>query len=632
MCGIFGIVALSGREPSLDDAHCARLRDMLAHRGPDGTGLWRRRNAVLAHRRLAVVDLSPEAAQPMVSADGRFALVYNGELYNDAEVRREIEQRGASAGGGFRGFRTRCDAETVLYALATWSSDALARLRGMYAIALYDAKLETLTLARDPLGVKPLYFHAGAHELVFASEPGPILAHPLVEARPNLEMVSAYLTTIRSVLGNDTLFDAVHALRPAEMAQCHFGGSEITIRLLEHWRSVRPRDGAEITEEGAAHAARAALDDSVRRQLRADVPTCALLSGGLDSAIVTSVASRALPSLRTYCAGAATDEPSSDFPFARLAAGHFRTEHAEAVVTRELFAERWEWMIGRLGQPLSTPNEVAIYEVASRLRADGCVVTLSGEGADELFGGYEAPLAEAWRFERARDAGASPARFQLESNAWIPTSTKGAILNDQIWDAIGQDAWLIAWAEREFERSAAQCGAPSGRLPAEFAGVDPVEAHLRHQRRVNLTGLLQRLDTATMLAGVEGRTPFADSEVALLAESLPLARKFTVLEAPEALQAGGGAATILRTRSKIALRDAFRADLPGPIADRPKASFPLPFQAWIADRAQSLHTSDFARTVFSAAAIETISHDPARHWRLAWPMLNIAMWGKKWWG
>jgi asparagine synthase (glutamine-hydrolysing) len=300
-----------------------------------------------------------------------------------------------------------------------------------------------------------------------------------------------------------------------------------------------------------------------------------------------------------------------------------------------MFLERWAWMIDRMGVPLSTPNEVAIHEVASRLRADGCVVTLSGEGADELFAGYEAPLAEAWRFERARDALASPARFQLENNAWIPTSTKGAILDDRLWDAIAHDSWLMAWTEREFDRAAAECGAPTTRLPAGALAVDPVEAHLRHQRRVNLTGLLQRLDTATMLAGVEGRTPFADAHVALVAESLPLARKFTVEEPPTLLAAHThptSAPPVLRTRSKLALREAFRADLPAEIVDRPKASFPLPFQGWIAAHADALRTCDFARAIFSPAAIETVAHDPARHWRLAWPMLNLALWGKKWWG
>ncbi len=632
MCGIFGTVALRGMAPSLNDAAVERLRDMLAHRGPDGAGLWRRGNAVLAHRRLAVIDPdSPAAAQPMATADGRFVMVYNGELYNDAEVRREIEARGVTD-GGFRGFRSRCDTETVLHAFATWGTGAFARLRGMYALAVYDTARSLLTLARDPLGVKPLYFAADAREVVFASEPGPIVRRPGFSARPNLRMVSAYLTTIRTVLGNETLFEGVHALGPGQMAQCDLTGSAPIVRVVDFRAGARAGD-----DGGAIDRIRETIEDSIAAHLRSDVPTCALLSGGLDSTIVAAVAAERMERaaggpLLTYCAGAAGDDAggvdSEDFAFARLAAGRIGSRHAEAVVSRAHFREMWPRMVEMMGAPLSTPNEVAIHAVASRLREDGCVVTLSGEGADELFGGYEPPLAAAWALERGRRSGGekrSGGVFQMDSAAWTPRDAKRAVLSESAMRALEGDAWACGFYEREFERCEREAG----------EGADPLEAHLRMHRRINLTGLLQRLDTATMLASVEGRTPFADAVVAEAAEGLPMREKFRPVEEEGSGGAGegsgGGAVVAARARTKVALRRAFADLVPVEIAERPKASFPLPFQQWVADHGATLRRSRFARQVFSAAAIEMVGADPARNWRLAWPMMNIAMWGDAWW-
>lgn len=611
MCGILGIVAAAGHEPSLDDAGVARLRDLMAHRGPDGAGLWRAGPAVLAHRRLAVVDLSDAGAQPMATPEGRYAMVYNGQLYNDAEMRRELAAIGLPA----QGFRGRCDTETVLHAFAAWGPGALARLRGMFALAVYDTRRRVLTLARDPLGVKPLYFWKNERELVFASEPGPILAHPDCSARPNFDMVSAYLTTIRTTLGADTLFQGVHAVRPGQMVECDVSGDVPRVRRAEFWTAGRVQRGGD-----APARVRAAVTDSVARHLISDVPLCALLSGGLDSTVVATLASRDLPDLRTFCAGAAPGDDDagapSDLAFARLAAARLGSRHAEAIVTREMFAKRWAWMVGRLGVPLSTPNEVAIHEVASTLRGDGCIVTLSGEGADELFAGYEAPMLAAMGHVRGEEgAGLSSAMFELEANAWVPPGAKGSIVNPDLWAALENDSWVRGYYEQEFELSRAEAG-----------DADPLEAHLRLQRRINLTGLLQRLDTATMLASVEGRTPFADARIAEIAQSLPMDAKFVAEPSP-----AGGVAVAARCRTKIALREAFRADLPPEIADRAKASFPLPFQAWVADHAGSLRRSAFARAVFTDAAVATVAGDTARHWRLAWPMINIALWGDRWW-
>jgi asparagine synthase (glutamine-hydrolysing) len=377
---------------------------------------------------------------------------------------------------------------------------------------------------------------------------------------------------------------------------------------------------------------RDSIEDSVRAHLRADVPTCCLLSGGLDSSITTMLAARDHAALQTYCAGARTDRnddaaqfAGDDLSFARQAADFLSTNHSEAIVTRELFAERWPWMIDHLGVPLSTPNEVAIHAVASRLREDGCVVTLSGEGADELFAGYESPMRSAMEFVERRARGevsTGGGRFELESNSWAPPAMKELLLTPAAWRAAGHDEPLFALYDAEFRRASLESTGDENS--------SSLDAHLRFHRRVNLTGLLQRLDSSTMRASVEGRTPFADAVVAELAESLPMSSKFAVRSA--VLAGGPSGDPPEEARTKIALREAFRADLPSAIVDRPKASFPLPFQAWVEDHAAALKDSAFAHSIFSEAVVEVVTLDPQRNWRLAWPMLNIAMWGKKWWG
>lgn len=614
MCGIFGIVARRGEKPSLTHAHAARLRDLLAHRGPDAAGLLHIRNALLTHRRLAVIDPSPAGRQPLSTPDGRFHLVYNGELYNDAELRRELASRGAR-------FASNCDAETVLLAFSHWGIEAFARMRGMFALAVFDAHKNLLTLARDPLGIKPLYFHTNSREIAFASEPAPILALPDGPSAPNMPMISAYLSTIRTVLANDTMYEGLFALAPGQMAQCDLDGATPTVRLLEYWTPNAPRGRSwNIRPGDAADLVRAVLEDSVARHLRADVPTCALLSGGLDSVITTSIAARRHPDLRTYCAGSPSDDESDDLHVARRVAESLHVRHSQALVTRESFGRDWPDMVRRLQTPLSTPNEVAIHAVASQLRDDGCVVTLSGEGADELFAGYDGPIRAAMEsLESARCVSpADHARAALDAASWITSGEKASVLTEAAWDAAGADRALLGFYEREFVRCVDEsaCDAPS------------LDAHLILTRRINLTGLLQRLDTATMMAGVEGRTPFADVAVATLAESLPTHLKY----APEPGTASGAVATATLPRTKRVLREAFALAVPEEVRLRPKASFPLPFQEWLPDHAGTLRDSSFLRALVRRDILDAVADDPNRHWRCAWPLINLALWGEPRWG
>jgi len=584
------------------------MRDRLGHRGPDGSAMVLDGNIGLAHTRLAIIDPTDAGRQPMATADGRFTLVYNGELYNDAELRRDL---------GDERFESACDAETVLRLLSREGAAGLDRMRGMFALAFFDRDEQKLLLGRDGLGIKPVYYWrgsvAGAAHLIFASEIPAILEHPAVPVRPDLATVSGYLTTIRTVQGDRTLFEGVRAVRPGEWIEFDLRSGDLRER---RGRVVHAGVSGPEAEDG--ERVREVVTESVRRHMRADVPMCSLLSGGLDSTVIACIAAERTRGLATYCAGTPSTAGDDDLTVADLVAGEIGVRHTRVPISRALFLERWPEMVGRLGVPLSTPNEVAIYEVARGLRADGHKVALSGEGADEFFAGYDGPLTNVRRFllEHPSATARDRAVFELESNGWVGPSLKAGLLEPSLVEAMGGDEELIEWQTTEMaecdERAASHGRSDDSRLEQQIAG------HLLLQQRVNLVGLLGRLDSSTMLASVEGRTPLADVVVGEMANGLAMSRRI--------------AWTAEGVRTKIALRDAFGGVVPRVAAERAKASFPLPFIDWLDGMGSVLGGSGLLREVFAPGAVDAVSRSPGELWRLAWPMMNLALWDRCWWG
>lgn len=626
MCGILGVVSVGRMEPSVA-SRVAVWSERMTPRGPDGSGLstfagaaggvggaW---SAVLAHRRLAVIETGPAGAQPMVSPCGRWAIIYNGELYNDAELRAELVGRWQ--------FRTRSDTETVLAAVATWGMDAGKRLRGMYAIAALELGSGRLVLGRDPMGIKPLFVSERVDAVCFSSDVRTV-AEWAGEgvARPDYEGAAAYMTTIRTTLGNRTMYEGAQTLMPGEWREYRPAG-RVGECLARRVTRIAP---GEVEVEGGE--VRAVVEASIVKHLRSDVPICCLLSGGLDSTIVAAIAKKHLGELHTYCAGAKTNGrggDGEDFEYAARAAAAIGTTHTEVGITRELFARRVPAMIGAIGVPLSTPNEIAIHEVARAMRADGKVVTLSGEGADELFGGYDQVLAAAATHEAAldgvdaslEDRAAHAAEFWCGGHAWIGQDLLARVLTPESWALARGGVGTRGYIESAFEEILRK-GLPNGN--------GGLEAHLRYQRTVNLEGLLRRLDTATMLASVEGRTPLADAAVCAVAESLPTASKIELAAAGPANSLASAYAAGAPKQSKIALRRAFANVAPAEIFHRRKASFPLPFETWIEDLAPRMRESKFLGEMVRPEVVEAVASAPQQHWRLAWPMANLAIWGE----
>ncbi|MDZ4754725.1 MAG: asparagine synthase (glutamine-hydrolyzing) [Phycisphaerae bacterium] len=612
MCGIVTIAAVRGSTPSVDESVVVAMRDTMTARGPDDAGLWSDGQVHIGHRRLAVMAPN-ENAQPLVlDASGgleRVVLAFNGELYDLPQLRAALRNAGRSTVG--RPLATCTDTELLAHAIAVWGREAVHHIRGMFAFVAWCPQREELIVARDALGVVPLFYAIINREIVIASEARAILAHPAMSVRPDWPTFANYLNSLRTTMGSRTLFEGVNAVGPGEVMTCSLSGAAPVVHTTRWWRA--PREDLTMDAEAASVALRTLLEQTIDTHLVSDVPVCTLLSGGLDSTIIAWRARRSHPTLMSFCVGASEGvDETGDLAVARRIASALGTRHVEAELTQSMFIERWQRMVGELGMPLSTPNEVAIYTVADVIRPHA-KVTLSGEGADELFAGYGPVLDQcaAWISGQKSHRGQSVESWHASTFAWVAPALLGTVLTPEV-------------AER-CDHGAAGVEA----LRAEFAlAGDPmhIRTHLDVQRRLNLASLLQRLNTATMLASVEGRTPFADVRVAEFAARIPM----DLLYAPAETEHGGGVGLATLPRTKRMLRHAFADCIPEEALTRPKASFPLPFERWVGQVADVLDTSPSAREVFSAEARAFVRAQPAQQWRLAWPMLNAALWLRRW--
>ena len=380
MCGIVGIVRFNG--DVVDEARLKRMRDVLRHRGPDGEGLWIEGPVGLGHRRLAIVDVAG-GHQPLANEDESVWIVYNGEIYNHAALRPGLEARGHR-------YRTRSDTETILHLYEEEGERCVERLQGMFSFAVWDRARRRILLARDRLGIKPLYYACTEEELLFASEIKALLAAGI---RPALnEAVLPELLATRFVAGEETLFRGVRKLLPGRTL---VWSSREGVRERRYWHLPAATDHGPSTLEEEAAAVRARLEATVESHLMSDVPLGLFLSGGLDSTgLAALMARRVKEPIRTYAVGF-TEREANELSYARLAARSVGARHREVIVSPEEFFNALPRLIWHEDEPIAFPSSVPLYFV-SRLAAEHVKVVLTGEGADELFLGYPWYRVTAW--------------------------------------------------------------------------------------------------------------------------------------------------------------------------------------------------------------------------------------------
>lgn len=374
MCGIAGFVGAATPVEAREEA-VTRMCLAMIHRGPDDWGLSTRGPATIGMRRLAIFDPT-NGHQPMTTPDGRFTIVFNGAIYNFLSLQAELESAGWT-------FRTRCDTEVLLAALAHWGQEALKRLRGMFAFALWDATDESLLLARDPFGIKPLYFAQEGQSLVFASEVSALLTSGAIAGQIDPVAVADYLAWF-AVPAPRTIYRGVMSLQPGERLK--FCRGKVEIHPAWTFRSLPSGAAPCATREDFVRELRARLEDTIQAHVLADVPVGAFLSGGLDSAVVAGLMSRASGNaLKTFSIGFEEDD-FSEADYAEATARHFGAIHHTRILTGDEVARDLDKFLDACDQP--TGDGVNTYYASQTAQEGGVKVALSGLGGDELFGGY----------------------------------------------------------------------------------------------------------------------------------------------------------------------------------------------------------------------------------------------------
>ncbi len=574
MCGIFGIVARNARIP---DGVLERGTQSLAHRGPDDSGTIVLRDSVpepveigLGNRRLAILDLSPLGHQPMHDAETGNWIVYNGEIYNFRDVRHELEQAGTN-------FVSHSDTEVLLKAYARWGEDSLAKFRGMFAFALWDAPRHRLFLARDPMGIKPLYYAQAGSYFLFASEVRTLLGTGLVPSRIDPAGIINYLT-FGSAYDPLTLVEGVHAL-PAGHSLSWEGG---ILRPSSYWDLVDdPAPGRSFepfaeTEKGAAERLQPVLEEAVRLQLVSDVPVGVFLSGGIDSSALVSILRRSGVTASTFSI-VFREADFSEVQHSRAIAAKFHTDHHEINVSENDVLAAIPDALGAMDLP--TMDGVNTYFVSRETRRAGVKVALSGLGGDEVFAGYSTfrtvprmeRFARFWKQVpgalRGPLAGAfsalAPSNDQNRKLAALARDN-GRLLHPYFLSRMlftaGQRGLLLRNADRSAADAAA--AAQRDRLQRTLA-LDPINrVSYLESRCYMLNTLLRDADVMSMSQGLEVRVPLIDHQLAKAVLALPGPWKLD--GAPKKLLVG-----------------ALAGSLPDEIVHRPKRGFTLPFEHWM---------------------------------------------------
>jgi asparagine synthase (glutamine-hydrolysing) len=633
MCGIAGLVG--DFVPGLVD----QMNAAQAHRGPDGSGVFEspRSQVALGHVRLAILDLSEEAAQPMTSPDGRFTLIFNGEIYNFREL------RGAVANSGFLQTSSG-DTQVLLHGLMRYGAAFVERLNGMFAFAFWDDFERELLLVRDPIGVKPLYYvEPQASSLLFASEIKALCAHPDVRREPDFPTIQQHLTFCHSC-SDRTALAGVRRLPPGCLLR--WRASRRAVEIRQYWR---PKFAGSLRgdESRDVERLRAAVADATRRQLVSDVPVGSFLSGGLDSSLITAFA--AAKSFRespfrsytiTYPAKSnRLDRVHDDAPYARRLAKSLRLDFHEVEIGPQI-ATLLPHVVHHLDEPISDPAAITCYLICRLAREHGTKVLLSGQGADELFGGYPRytvlrtlrwldRLPQAGRVGLAqcgnllpgafggpigallrrakrvlRDSHRSPEERFLAYCMSTPETTVRAILSPSLAHAMAN------W------RADADC-----LLRMRTSGLDEVDQFFERDLSVYLPNHnLLYTDKMGMAVGIEARVPLLDQDLVDFGTSLSAAQK-------------------LEPVPKAILRRAARGIVPHEIIDRPKAGFGAPYRHWLRHDLGPMWNDLMSRQAierrgwFRADAVHQIRRQSqagrADYYMLQWALLSLEIWARQ---
>ena len=618
MCGICGAIDRRGR--NIEATQLQMMTSQMTHRGPDDVGLFLNGPVGMGHRRLSIIDLET-GHQPMFNEDESVAVVFNGEIYNFAEIKENLENRGHI-------FGSHSDTEVIVHAYEESRLDCLNLFRGMFAFAVYDSKRKELFLARDRLGIKPLYYYQSSEAFIFASEIKAILKSGFYRPSVNLKAIDFYMT-LGYIPGNDTAFDGIKKLPPGH-AGVYKNGS---LQIREYWDitqyGVRP-----VSLSNARDEFRELLRETVGLHLISDVPVGVFLSGGLDSSSVVAIMKQNFDCpVRTFSVGYEDDPRSSELGYARIVANHFHTQHFEYNLTSDDFFESLDFFLQYVEEPIVESAGVALFRLAEFARSQGVIVLLSGEGADEILAGYPLyrimsliekikPMTD--RLPEGIVDCLLGLKFSGEKKLkyldWLNQSLieRYRTISCDVTESVKQRLYRADFRRHEDH----EVSRFFTNILSKVESSSSLQKMLYADMKTWLPDdLLVKADKMTMAASTELRVPFLDHKIVEFAASLP-----------DGLKLHG-------SQGKYLLKEIMKHILPKEIIRRKKMGFPVPISKWfggpIYKRAQEvlLDNRTFSRGYFDPEYVKNLLD---RHrsgvedsGRRIFSLLTLELWHRK---
>lgn len=617
MCGIAGILKFDAYD-AVEYSRLKRMRDVLAHRGPDDSGIIIRGRTGLGHRRLSIIDLK-SGQQPMPSADENQWITFNGEIYNFRELRAELVTRGCD-------FSTQSDTEVILHAYRVFGEDCVRHLRGMFAFAIWDRPRQKLFLARDRLGIKPLYYMVTGRELLFASEIKGILAAGNTRPALNQAILPEYLAT-SFVAGSETFYQDIRKLLPG--CTMSWTPSE-GFTKIRYWQLPEHIDDRPATLEMQAHEVRHLLEDAVRSHLVSDVPLGLFLSGGIDSSgLAALMAPMMSEPLQTFSVGFA-EQGYSEASYARLAAQSVGAKHRELTISALDFFKALPKLLWHEDEPIAFSSSICLYFI-SRLAREYVKVVMTGEGADELFLGYNRYRVTAWNQRLGRPYWAMVPRPMREGVSNLirhcprvlrryaersflgPASGVRGLFyeNFAVFPQFRQQQLLLSHAAQRDPYA-------EGLRYYDEAPGNTLERMSYADMQTYLVELLMKQDQMSMAASLESRVPFLDHKLVEYVAAMP------------------GRYKLRGWQTKAVLREAFRELVPKEILERKKMGFPVPLGRWFRGAYAPLMQEfvlgkrSIARGLFNPDYVRTLvkehSSGEFNHSERLWMLMNLEVW------
>ncbi len=591
MCGITGIYAknLAGKMHMINLSNATA---QIERRGPNARGVWMNDFVGLGHRRLSIIDVSYNASQPMKDASGRYTIVYNGEIYNFKELKEELSSKGIE-------FKSTSDTEVLLYAYINYKEQCLSKLNGFFSFAIYDEQENSLFLARDRYGIKPLYYLNDGDKFLFASDMHSILAYG-IEKELDKESLFTYLQLNYTPAPN-TMIKGVKMLEPGQYAMINGKKFEIKRYYKIEYNRRRVNKNHNSYEQQQQHV-RELVEDSVKRRLVSDVPLGTFLSGGIDSSIISGIAKKHKDDLHTFSIGY-KDEPFFDeTSYANLVAKKFKTNHTVFSLTNDDLYEHLFDILNRIDQPFADSSAIPTYILSKKTRKHITVV-LSGDGADELFSGYDKHSAHL----KAMNGGSLNTILKTVAPLlqYLPKSRNGTLSNkirqaEKFGNGLkyNQANRYWAWASNAPEHKAMQLlnddikgqiireeyHAQKSRLLESITSENDFnELLLADMQLVLPNDMLRKVDLMSMAHGLEVRVPFLDHHLVDFVFQLPVSSKINA-----------------KMRKRI-LQDAFKDMLPPELYNRPKKGFEVPLLKWFKTSLKSMISDDLLSDKFIAS-------------------------------